>query len=520
MNIESTRTSSETDTASKKSIFSSDRFLYRLGVIIGRHSVNLCLIKKSFNKTNIIDISVHPLDIAQDIGIEEIIDKTSDVVAEYLSKNNLRDIPVNIALQGENIAFRRVQMPNMPKSELVQAVLFESEKLFPFKFSDSRVNLDIIKSIDKNKSKNIEVNVTAAKASLINLVYDKFTKANIRIGQANFLPIFTTTVFDRFEKERQKHFLHLHLDDNICFAAFIQNIKLDFFQEFMSWPFYDADNNTGIVNIEAIITELQSFIDLYIAHSRTAEIDTIFITGTQAESQDLLDHISSETGIQSKFLFEDNAVITEINNNTENDIHKFLPAIMTAHAHPNKKPLAPENIYLRNQQLGFRIRLAAIAAVFLLLIAGMHFIEWSKEKRQLNEMASLTEQISAIENSDGYKTYLNLVGKLNKGKVHLKNIANKQASHLHTILKTLSYNLPNSINFNEIMLHSHNNRYSLQLTGNVRVKDYSPEIVLAGYMQQLEELPFFSKVDVVTHSKEVKNNRFDLSFQLSMDTRI
>ncbi|MEE9442907.1 MAG: hypothetical protein V3V99_09600 [candidate division Zixibacteria bacterium] len=494
----------------------------RLGVIFGRHSVNLSLIQNIFGKNFIRDIASFPLDLIESSQSQEIFSKVVELIRNYLYQNQLPAIPVNIGLYGENMAFRRMYIPVMSSGEISNAVLWEGEKLFPFKFSDCRLHYHIADKVrgESKKISSLGVNITAVKSEIIEDLYQRFYNAGLKPGQINFLPNLTSDFVKISDKNAGRYQLHIHLDNNLSFAVFLHNNELSFFQEFMSLPFFDSSVRTGITNIESIISELQSFIDIYIAHTRDAAIDTILISGKTSQNSELLDYINSTTGIPCQYLLDPAPKMPRISGISIRDLYKNLPVIATAAANPNFRPLAPDAIRQKAVKRQFYSRVGLIAMAFIIIACGLFGMIQSQEQKVESELESIRAKITEIENSPAYHTYLNIVGKLNRGKEFLRMSSDKQHSHLGVLIKSLSFDIPESLNLTEIHTIQKENGYSMRLTGHVRIKNFSPEIVLAGYIKALEEYPYFNNVEVISHNKNLEDEEFDLDFQIMMDIQV
>lgn len=494
----------------------------QLGVLYGRHSVDLCLVQKIFNKFYIRDIRSFPHDMIDNTQMEEMNSKVVEIIKDYLYQNKLQAIPINLGLYGEHIAFRRMQIPAMTPKEISNAVLWEGEKLFPFKFDECRTDFQIVdKQLDENKKvKALGVNITAVKDEIIEDFYKNFKAFGLKLGQVNFLPNFTTKFLKLFNHNFGEQYLHIHVNDNLGFAVFLQNNELNFCQQFMSWPFFDSSVSTGITNIESIATELQSFIDIYVANSRFAKIDSIVISGIASKNPELIEYLNSSTGIPCQYFIESDYRIKKLSGISNSELDKNLPVIASAIANPNYHPLAPDKIKIKNEKQKFYSRLGMIAAASIIITLGLSWIKYSEEQKVELELNGVRNSITEIENSPAYLAYLNIVGKLNRGKEFLRLTSEKKRSHLNVLVKSLSYDIPENLSLLEVHTTQKNNKYSMRLTGHVRIKDFSPEIILARYIKALEKFPYFNNIKVISHNKNLENEEFDLDFQLTMDVQV
>ena len=95
-----------------------------------------------------------------------------------------------------------------------------------------------------------------------------------------------------------------------------------------------------------------------------------------------------------------------------------------------------------------------------------------------------------------------------------------QGTYLYLLLEELSRSIPDNISLAASVIYQEDSLYTLTLDGNVRVRDFSPEIILASYVDVLEKSPFFQNVVVTTHNKRQEPIENNLSFQLKMEAVI
>ncbi|MCK5126524.1 MAG: hypothetical protein KAR42_09730 [candidate division Zixibacteria bacterium] len=498
------------------------RFGGRIGCVLDESGFTLCFCKKLFNKTLILDIKKHTFDSDEPANLSSHIDTIIGEIQKYRNLYKTGNIPVNIGLLRHDVAFRRMFLPKMPAVELNQAVMWEGEKLFPFPFSESIVYFETVVKILRGETPFVGINIVAAKSFIIEELFSKLTSAKIKIGQINFLPCILSSIISSSDiKNYGERQILLHLDDsNTSMALFIHNGKLEFYQEFVTTPFLDENVDVGISNLEALTAELQSFQDLYIAQSRISEIKNIIITGPLAENQKLQSHINTITGIPCvniahidsyKSLFKDNKLRQNSN---------YLPVIQTACVSPDIHPLIPETVLKKINQNKFIRRVSTAAVLTILLVASLHLVNLRTEEYLLSKLDAKKTDVLAYEQSEAYQGYLNLAGKLRRGKSYLRLTETKQDSHFNIILKTLSRDLPKELNLTDIYFKNQEEGLRLRLVGHVKIGDFSPEIILAQYVESLRKLPFLRNIEVTNHHKQRKNDKFDLQFQINMDTQV
>ena len=498
------------------------RLTGRLGITINTDSVTICLAQLNGRSITVKDIQT--IDFTGDTPTdwESILDRTIGAVYEYQGRMRLEHLPVNIGILGHDIAFRRMYLPSMPASELRQAVMYEGEKLFPFPFNECNVHYEIADKIKRDEISFVGINIVAAKSYLIDLIYEKFHSADIAVGQVNYLPaiVARAVATDTGVNDATRSIL-LHLDDKRrSIAAFIHNGYLEFLQEFMTPLFLDDSIDTGITNLDAVIAEFQSFQDLFIARSRASTIDSLFVSGPLSDHAMLLESFSKYTGLQCQPISAGLCLQKLAGTIPISDLSRHLPTIAVACASPKIHPLAPPRYLASVENRTFIARISAVAALAILTTTTLHMIQIGREKNLESQLIATQTEIQAYESSAAYQSYINLASKLYRGKSYLKIADSRKQSHFHVILTALSQNIPAEVNFTDIQFRDFEMTPQLLLMGNVRVDSFSPEIILAQYVESLRELPFFRNITVTNHYKQKKDDRFDLNFQIQVDTQI
>jgi len=494
---------------------------YRLGLVFSENILRICILKGFWRNFKAIDISEYAIDSGQVTDWTSKIDAATQILVSYLKERKLQKIPINIGLVGDEIAFRRLYLPSMPTRELSSAVLFEGEKLFPFSLERSVIDFRQVQNHNFDARERIGINLTAAKRQLIETIYDRFGAAGLRIGKIDFLPSLIAEQVSRiFIPEPDRCHLYLCLNDSDSMAVFVRGGTLEFFQQFMTRPVADDEDKNRIANFDALVAELSSFIDLYNGQGWGNQVDKILILGQYTADKRHADSITENLGLPCG-----NAVDLESTGSpdTINDRRKFLinpETFATAMANPARIRLAPARVrrLQEKRKLAFRL---AYALVISLIIAGVMHVQLSRRAASAeNELQTKNSVLQRIERSPGYLAYLNVRGKMGKYRAHIDSSERKIDSRFHVLLKELSRTLPDHIRLVNMNLENDKGSFTLSIDGQVGLFDYSPEIILADYVERLNASPFFDRVTVSSHRKKIEDNKSELTFQLIMDARV
>jgi hypothetical protein len=264
---------------------------------------------------------------------------------------------------------------------------------------------------------------------------------------------------------------------------------------------------------------MQTFLDLFSAQSRGNKIDDILLIG-KCVNDDISLFFSENTGLPCRVLTENYQNVSKLGRLNSRQLCESFAAVAAGLANINVRPLIPPENRTAEEKHKFVVRLSIVTAFALIITTGLHLGGFIHLQNINSELQSRREIIGAIEGSTGYQGYLTLVGTLNRSSSYLTNLDNQTETHCHILLKELSLSLPDQTRLNSAILSVEEDRYILSLDGNVKLRDFSPEIVLAQYVRVLEKSVFFRNVKVTSHRKRQNNGEFDLNFQMKMDTRI
>jgi type IV pilus assembly protein PilM len=131
-----------------------------VGLDIGSYSIKHVEVEIEDSKTRLIRVSVLPISDAS-------TGTAAKALALLVDKNPLVNKRVRIAVSGGgSLLIRRIQLPNMTRSELAGAIRFEAESHIPFPIDECEVDFQILGQTEDKKS--IHVMLVAAKKELIN----------------------------------------------------------------------------------------------------------------------------------------------------------------------------------------------------------------------------------------------------------------------------------------------------------------------------------------------------------------
>jgi hypothetical protein len=300
-------------------------------------------------------------------------------------------------------------------------------------------------------------------------------------------------------------------------ALFLREGQPEFYQRFVTVPRIDAEDSR-LLNATALKAELLSFLDLYSGQSVEQDLDEIILFGKYASAPNIGDVMNAAVGLPCRYAFNDSPIPSALKKLEIDQLYRQFDVISAGMVDNAVQPLIPDEVRRSRDRRTLLSHIGTMGILTLLMIGNLH-LQALVQQENSNEILKGKQAISSMyEKSAGYKAYLSLIGKLNRDRARIRS--ESRPSHIHLILKELSLTIPDEITLNGIYVSTENQSYILRLEGNVRLSGFSPEIILAQYVESLNKSPLFEKVSVTGYSKTQENDRFDLSFHLQMGARV
>ncbi len=498
---------------------SSLRIGRQLGLVVTDKSARICLVKQVLHRRRVIDTTSFPFDPQRTPSWPRRIDAAITAVAGYLSERGLPRIPVNVSLVGDDIAFRRMYLPRMSRKELATAIVWEGQKLFPFELNQCHMYHEMVDVRDRSEYEQIGVNLIAVKREIVENLYDRMESAGFRIGTVDFLPVVVAKAFpvpDSADDVRRR--LLLLLDDDQSLALFVRRGRLEFFQQFVTSPI-PADGGR-MMNAAAMAAELTTFLDLFNGQRSGNTVDEVVLAGKYALDTEAAEVFTGNTGLACRRLSEYKCLPSSLRSAEGARAEAMLDVIATGLADIGRHRLIPDATRQKIERKKTAVRLATVVMLTLLIIGNFHAQSLLMNHRLRTELDAARSASQAYENSAAYHAYLSLMGELSRLQTRRALSQSRQPSHVHLLLKELSRTIPNDISLTNVEFSHENGAGMVRLEGTVSLSGFSPEIVLAQYMEALAKSPFFENVTVKRHLKKNDSGRFDLSFVLEMGARV
>ncbi len=491
----------------------------QLGLVMTGASLRICLVKQMLWRRRVVDVTSVPLDPQETAPWQQRIDATISALEAYLNERRLPRLPLNIGLIGDDIVFRRMYLPRMSGKELATAIVWEGQKLFPFDLDRCLVYHEIVDIRDQGDYEQIGVNLVAVTGEVIETFHDRMEATGFSIGHIDFLPaVMAQTVLTSDSRDDGATRLLLLLDDDQSVALFMRNGSLEFSQQFVTSVI--SDDGGRMMNAAAMAAELTTFLDLFNGQQFGNTVDELILAGKYAADPDAADLFAENIGLPCRRFSEGKPLPAPLRSLDEGRAEAMLDVVATGLADISRQPLLPDVKRRKIERKGTILRLATVALFVLMIIGHFHAQSMIQNGRLRTDLDSAQADAQNYENSAAYQAYLSLMSELTRRQTQQAASQSRPPSHFHLLLKELSRTIPDDISLTDVTFSEQNGKNILRLQGNVKLSGFSPEIVLAQYIEALNKSPFFENVNVVRHLKKNESGRFDLSFMLEMGARV
>jgi type IV pilus assembly protein PilM len=463
-----------------------------------------------------------------------------------------------VGISGPGTIVRPVEVPQMPRRELREAILWKAQKIIPFPLDEAHIAIQYLKS---GANQPVRAVVSAAIKRMVDELLYLLAEAEIQPA-ALTLPAFSLgqILKQSGHSEPGEHYGLLDIGAEHSQFAVFRGERLEFFREIdlgvgdveealadasrgrrshlpedteteESLLFHrglgpgapdagDDEDTAYSINeaMEKLLLEIQSTLEYYAAQSGGIRIKQFMLMGGGALIPGIDRHLTSflETPVEA---LEPLSKSTKSEWATHPDMvspSNWATAYGYSLLSRKVSNLLPPD-YLREQDADFRSLLwrtgTGTAVAVTLLLAGA---ELYRGEAAVDRAATLARQLS--------KTSAQLVA-LDAAKTEVTLAAHRQwhnaITHLdlrtHKVLRTIADLTPENVVLDRMDIQTHDSGYAhVSLSGEVRAEHHQNEVVLADYIDRLSSTNWLYKITLENYASKRRADYEQLGFRITL----
>jgi type IV pilus assembly protein PilM len=328
-----------------------------IGVDIGLSAVKIAVLSKS-KKTFRLDKYIS-IPLSEAAIIEDEIQKPEEIIEAIklgIEKSGIKKKIANIGMDGPNTMTKRLQVPDGPKEEVEDNVLWESEQYIPFGADDSEIDYYVIGDIPEDDVK--DVLIAAVRIDVAEKYMELLTIAGLLPKVVDMNVFALNNVFEHiYEKD-----LDFYSDEGVILIDFgaqtttvlvyknggpvltkevsiggvliteeIQRIMGVSYDEAEDLKTFGDENGNlpeeivGIITnqIDTQLAELRKVLNFYIATGSSEQISNCLITGGGSHLPGLIEELKDLIGGEVKILNPFKRIEYDKKNFTDKEINKI-----------------------------------------------------------------------------------------------------------------------------------------------------------------------------------------------------
>ncbi len=160
-------------------LFSKSKHL--VGLDIGSSSVKVFQLKESGGAFQLIHMDVRSIDPEVIVdGTVMDAERVVSTIQEIYRDNRIKVKDVALSVSGISVIVKKINLPVMTEEELDESIQWEAEQYIPFDIEDVNIDYQILRPIEENGNKQMEVLLVAVKKDKINEYTSLVEEAGLR----------------------------------------------------------------------------------------------------------------------------------------------------------------------------------------------------------------------------------------------------------------------------------------------------------------------------------------------------
>lgn len=444
----------------------------------------------------------------------------ADEIEAFLDKHKSRNVRIALTVSGAETAFRTFVMPRLGRKELESAVDYEVKKQLPFPAHDAFHDFRAIARLTKEKQSQVKISLLAATRRLIEGRLSIFDRLGLKVNHIYITPDVISQVLQYLPGFREDtNYALINIEQHRSQIAYYRGSNLEFYHyaslgsSFLS---HRQDSKRFEDFAELLAGEIQNSLDYYTGQFSAHFTNRVYVYGDLAYADELVQLLSDHFGFEfTRFPAEHLTFIKNLGGELEYSLPVSLPVLAAAACDVKLANLLPKkHIVALKRRIVDRMAAAALSVLALLFLGDWAVGKYGLAANQAY-LENLNQNIATFKSSAAYSTY-NLLKQQIASNRSFVEATRETKSYFGPGLKELSNITPTPIRLTGVEYFSDQPVENLNLQGVVRSNSTPPEVILAEFVETLDDSPFYDGVSISRYKKKPTKNGFELEFSLVM----
>lgn len=490
-----------------------------LSFAITPDSVEMAAARRSGRKTKLIEIR-KIYTTANLVTRESRVDFICHTIEDFINEFGGRRPRVSLVINGPETALRTLELPALSGSKLASAVMFEARKRLPFPIHDCYYDYRVIARMKRAGKEYVRVQLLAATRRLVDEHLEYFSRLGLRVSQ-------TYVAYDAIgqllpalpEYRPDSNFALINVERTGTHISYYRGADLEFYHiASLGSSSLAGRTDEGRFRdfADLLAREIQNSLDYYTGQYATHFTNRVYVYGDLAYTDELVQLLRDQFGFEFLVFPNENLRNVHFDANRASS----SPAVCLQTAAASACPVLLPNLLPSRQLTVLRARLQhrlALAALVVLSVSlgATSWLQYRNIGRQELRSAQIQTEVTAFERSDMFSSYHIAKQLVATNRSYIDKI-HQEPSYLGLNFKELSRLTPEGVLLRQLEYSPTNSGRDLVLMGVVSSPDMPPELILAEYVERLNNSPWYVDVTVDRHVKRAAKETFELEFTLSM----
>lgn len=451
---------------------------------------------------------------------ESRVDFVCHTIEEFVREFGGRRPRMALVVNGTETALRTLEMPALRGGKLASALLYEARKRLPFPVDDCYFDFRTVARVKREGKEYVRIVLLAATRRLVDEQLEYFARLGLTVEHiyvaydaiGQLLPALP-------EYRADSNFALINIERTGTHISYYKGGDLQFYH-ITSLGSSSLANRTDANRFEdfadLLAREIQNSLDYYTGQYATHFTNRVYVYGDLAYTDELVQLLRDQFGFEF-FVFPSEGLR---NIRFDRSHVSSSPAVCLQTAAASACAVRLPNLLPSRQLAALRRQLQTrlvLAALFVMCVAlgATSWLQFDAIRNQRVQIAAIEAEVKAFEQSDLFANFQVARQMVASNRTYIDKIHQK-SSYLGLNLKELTRLTPSGVRLRQLDYSPSTAGRDLVLTGVVSSTETPPELILAEYVEHLNNSLWYSDVTVDRYVKRAGKTAFELEFTLSM----